>query len=146
MSSGSSSPPPATVSGQASGSNNNNNDNSDGNACYHGSHNQRGGRGNINNNNNKQQYNSWSFQRKGHRPSRFYLLPNSNNDLFSKTAKEITKHVSRTIEGAGDFHLAMVNMTFPILTPPSAPVNTPDMSEPSWVDKEQYKLQYSEYI
>jgi hypothetical protein len=66
--------------------------------------------------------------------------------LFSKTTKEIAKHVSHTIEGTGDFRLAMVDLTFPTLTPPSAPVNEPGMDEPSWVDKEKYKLQYSEYI
>jgi hypothetical protein len=54
--------------------------------------------------------------------------------------------VSRTIEGAGDFHLAMVDLVFPPLTLPSAPVDAPGTNEPSWVDKEQYKLQYSEYI
>jgi hypothetical protein len=73
-------------------------------------------------------------------------LPNSNNDLFSKTTKEITEHVSRTIKGAGVFRLAMVDLVFPTMTPPSAPVDAPGMNEPSWVDKEQYKLQYSKYI
>jgi uncharacterized membrane protein YgcG len=66
--------------------------------------------------------------------------------LFSKTTKEIAEHVSRTIKGAGDFRLAMVDLTFPTLAPPSTPVNEPGMTEPSWVDKEQYKLEYSEYV
>jgi hypothetical protein len=148
MSSGSPLPPPATVSGQASGNNNNNNDTSNGNACYRGSRYRCGGRGNNNNNNNN---NTTRGPFKGKATDLHgYIydvgLPNSNNDLFSKTTKEITKHVSRTIEGAGDFHLAMVNLAFPTLMPPSAPVNAPGTNEPSWVNKEQYKLQYSEYI
>jgi hypothetical protein len=148
MSSGSS-PPPATSSGQANGgtNNNNNNDNSDGNAHYHGSHNQHGGHGNNNNNNNNTT--RGPFKGKATNLHGFIYdvgLPNSNNDLFSKTTKEIPKHVSCTIEGAGDFRLAMVDMTFPILMPPSSPVNALGTNEPSWVDKEQYKLQYSEYI
>jgi hypothetical protein len=40
----------------------------------------------------------------------------------------------------------MVNLVFPTLAPPSAPINAPGTNEPSWVDKEQFKLQYSEYI
>ena len=40
----------------------------------------------------------------------------------------------------------MVDLTFPVLTAPAAPRNAQDTNEPSWVDKEQYKLQYSEYI
>jgi hypothetical protein len=40
----------------------------------------------------------------------------------------------------------MVDMTFPVIMPPSAPVNALGTNELSWVDKEQYKLQYSEYI
>ena len=149
MSSGSQ-PPPATVSGQASGynnnnDNNNNNDSSDGNARFCGPRNRRGGRGNNNNNNNT----SGPFKGKPVKLQGFIYdigLPNSNNDLFSKTTKKIAEHVSRTIEGAGDFHLAMVDLAFPVMTPPSAPVNAPGTNEPSWVDKEQYKLQYSEYI
>jgi hypothetical protein len=146
---GSSSPPPATVSGQASGSNNNsNNDYSDGNAHYHGPCNRHGGRGNNNNNNNNSTTRG-PFKGKAtdlHGLIYDVGLPNSNNDLFSKTTKEIAKHVSRTIEGAGDFHLAMVDLTFPTLAPPSTPVNEPGMTEPSWVDKEQYKLEYSKYV
>jgi hypothetical protein len=149
MSSGGSSlPPPATVSSQASGSNNNNNnDNSDGNACYHGPLNRRGGRGNNNNNNNSTT--RGPFKGKATDLHGFIYdvrLPNSNNDLFSKTTKEIAEHVSRTIEGAGDFHLAMVDLTFPTLAPPSTPVNELGTTEPSWVDKEQYKLEYSKYV
>jgi hypothetical protein len=151
MSSGSS-PPPATAtsSGQASGTNNNNNnnnDNSDGNARYHGSRNRRGGRGNNNNNNNNTT--RGPFKGKATDLHGFIYdigLPNSNNDLFSKTTKEITEHVSCTIEGAGDFRLVMVSLTLPTLMPPSAPANAPGTNEPSWFDKEQYKLQYSEYI
>jgi hypothetical protein len=141
------------MSGQASGNNNNNknnnNDNSNGNARYHGSHNRRGGRGNNNNNNNNNNTTHGPFKGKAtdlHGSIYDIGLPNSNNDLFSKTTKEIAEHVSRTIEGAGDFHLAMVDLTFPTLAPPSAPVNEPGTNEPSWVDKEQYKLEYSEYI
>jgi hypothetical protein len=147
MSSGSSSPPPATVSSQASGSNNNND--SDGNACYRGSHNWHGGCGNDNNNNNNNNTTHGPFKGKATDLHGFIYdvrLPNSNNDLFSKTTKEIAEHVSRTIKGAGEFCLAMVDMTFPVIMPPSAPVNASGMNEPSWVDKEQYKLQYSEYI
>jgi hypothetical protein len=145
---GPSSPPPptATISGQASGSNTNNNDNSDGNACYRGPRNCRGGRGNNSNNNNTTR---GPFKGKATDLHGFIYdvgLPNSNNDLFSKTTKEIAEHVSFTIEGAGDICLAMVDLAFPTLTPPSAPVNAPGTNEPSWVDKEQYKLQYSEYI
>jgi hypothetical protein len=145
LSSGSGSPPPATVSGQASGSNNNNNnnDNSDGNAHYRGPRNRRGGRGNNNSTTRG------PFKGKATDLHGFIYdvgLPNSNNDLFSKTTKEIAEHVSRTIEGAGDFRLAMVSLTLPTLTPPSAPANAPGTNEPSWVDKVQYKLQYSEYI
>jgi hypothetical protein len=155
MSSGGSSlPPPATVSGQASGSNNNNNnnnDNSDGNACYRGPRNRHGGRSNNNNNNNNNNNSTTRGPFKGKATDLHGFiydvgLPNSNNDLFSKTTKEIAEHVSRTIEGAGDFHLAMVSLTLPTLMPPSAPANAPGTKEPSWVDKEQYKLQYSEYI
>jgi hypothetical protein len=151
MSSGSSPPlATATSNGQASGTsnnNNNNNDNSDGNTCYRGSRNRRGGRGNNNNNNNSTT--RGPFKGKVTDLHGFIYdvrLPNSNNDLFSKTTKEIAEHVSSTIEGAGDFRLAMVNLVFPTLAPPSAPANAPGTNEPSWVDKEQFKLQYSEYI
>jgi hypothetical protein len=153
MSSGSSSPPPppATSSGQASGgtsnNNNNNNDNSNGNARYCGSRNQRGGRGNNNNNNNSTT--RGPFKGKATDLHGFIYdigLPNSNNDLFSKTTKEIAEHVSRTIEGAGDFRLAMVDLTFPTLVLPSTPVNELGTTEPSWVNKKQYKLEYSEYV
>jgi hypothetical protein len=73
-------------------------------------------------------------------------LPNSNNDLFSKTTKEIAEYVACTIDGAGEFRLAMVDMVFTTLTVPAAPANATGQNEPSWVDREQYKLQYSEYI
>jgi hypothetical protein len=150
-------PPPATVSGQANGNNNNNNndndnnnnnDNSDGIARYRGSCNRCGGCGNNNNNINN---NTTCGPFKGKATDLHgYIydvgLPNSNNDLFSKTTKEIAEHVSRTIEGAGDFRLAMVDLAFHTLTPPSAPVDAPGTNELSWVDKEQYKLQYSKYI
>jgi hypothetical protein len=145
--------PPATVSGQASGNNNNNNndnnnnDNSDDNACYCGSCNRLGGC--VNNNSNNNNTTRSPFKGKATDLHGFIYdvgLPNSNNDLFSKTTKEIAEHVSRTIEGAGDFCLAMVDLAFPVMVPPSAPVNAPGMNELSWVDKEQYKLQYSEYI
>ena len=146
-------PPPATASGQASGNNNNNNnnniDNSDGNARYRGPRNRRGGRGNNNNNNNNNSTTHGPFKGKVSDLHGFIYdvgLPNSNNDLFSKTTKEIAEHVSRTIEGAGDFRLAMVNLILPTLAPPSAPADAPGTNEPSWVDKETYKLQYSEYI
>jgi hypothetical protein len=147
----SSQPPTATVSGQASGSNNNNNnnnnnDNSDGNAHYYGSRNRRGGHGNNNNNISTTR---GPFKGKATDLHGFIYdvgLPNSNNDLFSKTTKEIAEHVSCTVEGAGDFRLAMVDLTFPTLAPPSAPVNEPGTTEPSWVDKEQYKIEYSEYV
>jgi hypothetical protein len=142
----------ATVSGQASGSINNNDNNnindSNGNTCYRGSRNRRGGHGNNNNNNNNNATRG-PFKGKAtnlHGVINNVGLPNSNNDLFSKTTKEIAEHVSCTIKGAGEFHLAMVDMTFPVITPPSAPVNAPGTNEPAWVDKEQYKLQYSEYI
>jgi hypothetical protein len=154
MSSGSSPPsPPATSSGPAistgNNNNNNNNDNSDGNARYRGSRNRRAGRGNNSNNNNNNTTTRGPFKGKATDLHGFIYdigLPNSNNDLFSKTTKEIAEHVSCTIEGAGDFRLAMVNLVFPTLAPPSAPVNAPGTNEPSWVDKEQFKLQYSEYI
>jgi uncharacterized membrane protein YgcG len=153
MSSGAPSPP-ATVSSQASGNNNNNNnnnnnDNSDGNARYRGSCNRHGGHGNNNNNNNNNSTSRGPFKGKATDLHGFIYdirLPNSNNDLFSKTTKEIAEHMSRTIKGAGNFRLAMVNLAFPTLMPPSAPVDAPGTNEPSWVDKEQYKLQYSEYI
>jgi hypothetical protein len=140
----------ATSSGQASGTNNNNNnnnDNSDGNARSRGSRNRRGGRGN--NNNNNINTTRGPFKGKVTNLHGFIYdvgLPNSNNDLFSKTTKEIAEHVSRTIEGAGDFRLAMVNLVFPTLAPPAAPADAPGMNEPSWVDKEQFKLQYPQYI
>ena len=155
MSSGSSSQPPlATVSGQTSGNNNNNdennnNDNSDGNARYCGSWNRRGGRGNNNNNNNNNTT-CGPFKGKATDLNGFIYdvgLPISNNVLFSKTTKEIAEYVSCTIEGAGDFHLAMVDLAFPVMALPPAPVkNAPGTTEPSWVDKEQYKLQNSKYI
>jgi hypothetical protein len=138
MSSGSSPPPPpatATSSGQGGGTsnnNNNNNDNSDGNARYCGSRNRRGGRGNNNNNNNSTT--RGSFKGKATDLHGFIYdvgLPNSNNDLFSKTTKEIAKHVSWTIEGAGEFRLAMVSLTLPTLTPPSPPANALGENEPS---------------
>jgi hypothetical protein len=144
--------PPATVSGQVSGNNNNNNnnnDNSDGNSCYRGSHKLRGGRGNSNNNNNNNNTTHGPFKGKATDLHGFIYdigLPNSNNNMFSKTTKEIAEHVSRTIEGAGDFRLAMFDLTFPTLVPPSTPVNEPGTTELSWVDKEQYKLEYSEYV
>jgi hypothetical protein len=141
--------PLATISGQANNDNNNNNDNSDGNARYRGSRSRRGGCGHNNNKNNNNNTTSGPFKGKATDLHGFIYdirLPNSNNDLFSKTTKEIAEHVSRTIEGAGDFRLAMVSLTLPTLTPPSAPANAPGINEPSWVDKEQYKLQYSEYI
>jgi hypothetical protein len=151
MSSGgpSSLPPTATISGQASGSNNNNNsnnDNSNGNARYCGPRNRHGGCGtNNNNNNNNNSTTRGPFKGKATNLHGF-IYDISNNDLFSKTTKEIAEHVPCTIEGAGDFRLAMVDLAFPTLTLPSAPVDAPGTNEPSWVDKEQYMLQYSAYI
>ena len=125
MSSGSSqpSPPPATGSGQNTTNNQNNNDN-DGNSRYRGARNRRSSRNNNNHNNNHH----GSFKGKATELQGYIYdvgLPNSNNDLFSKTTKEIAEHVSRTIEGAGDFRLAMVDLVFPTLTAPSAPTIPP---------------------
>ena len=73
-------------------------------------------------------------------------LPNSNNDLFTKTTKEIGEYVARTIDGAGDYRLAMVDMVMPPLAEPPIPTVPDGQNEPSWAAREQYKQQYSEYI
>ena len=45
-------------------------------------------------------------------------LPNSSQDLFSKTTREIAKYVSREFENAGEFCLGLVNLSLPPILEP----------------------------
>lgn len=72
-------------------------------------------------------------------------LPNSNNDLFSKTTKEIAKYVASNIDGAGDYCLATENLQLPALQEPDEPEQIEDIP-PSWAERVRYKQSYAEYI
>ena len=145
MSSGSSQHPiPDRATSSSSNNNNNSNDNEDNNdsGCQCGCN--RRNRGNQ-----PQQQQQRGF--KGKNPDlQGYVydvgLPNSNNDLFTKTTKEIGEYVARTIDGAGVYRLAMVDLVMPALEEPDVPATADGQNEPSWAAREQYKQQYSEYI
>ena len=48
-------------------------------------------------------------------------LPNSSQDLFSKTTKHIAEYVAKSYKNAGEFCLGLINGELPKLDPPDEP-------------------------
>ena len=136
--------PPTRVT---SGNSNDNNDNDDGNRGGRQRGRNRGGRGRGSQPPSSQLGRGFKGKNPDLQGHVYDVgLPNSNNDLFSKTTKEIGEYVARTIDGAGEYRLAMIDMVLPSLDEPSIPSIPSGGSEPTWVDREQYKYKYAEYI
>ena len=56
-------------------------------------------------------------------------LPNSSQDLFANTTRQIAEFVAREYENAGDFRLGIIEMKLPALATPTAPADKNDLLE-----------------
>ena len=70
-------------------------------------------------------------------------LPNSYQDLFTYTTRGIAEYVATNYNKAGEFRLGMINMDFPVLTPPGPPAVLPGVENQAanTVAIETYKIE-----